>query len=143
MPHREERRLIARRVLRTSANEPVRAVLYQPVLVKRGEWRCDFTITGLEDEIRDAARGEDSLEVLILAIQGLRFYLERSGEPLRWADGPVGELGLPRPIPDSYGIDVEKHLTKLVNDEVGRLAKARIHRRKAPRASARRDQRKR
>jgi hypothetical protein len=95
--------------------------IFEAVQTRPQEWGCAFRISGLAQEINEFGRGIDSLQALMVAIEGVRFYIERSGEQLTWEDQELGYLGLPRRIPDTFGIEVEQHLVKMVNDEVTRL----------------------
>jgi len=124
------RHVVARRTFRTTKGERVMAVLYRPVMVHKEEWRCDFRISGLSHQVDDCAYGVDGLQAIIIALQGIRFHLDRAPESMTWCDGPVGELGLPRPIPDSYGLDVEKRLAKVVGEEVSRLVDEKVRARR-------------
>ncbi len=94
-------------------------------MVKPEEWQCTFRISGLPVELTETIAGADSVEAILLALQGLRFYLEKSHLMLTMQDGEPGILGIPRLIPDSFGLQVEHHLIQHVNDEVSRLVEAK------------------
>jgi hypothetical protein len=125
-------RIVATRTFRTPSGGQVLATVFEPVMTRPDEWSCAFAITGLAREVTAEARGVDGLQALMLASQGIRFHLEASGEALTWVDGEPGEYGIPRPIPDSYGVEIERHLTKLVGDEVARLVQAKVQARRPP-----------
>lgn len=101
------------------------ATLYVPVPIPPDEWRCDFQVVGLPEELNGHARGLDSLQALIIGLEGLRVYLERTQEPMTWEEGEPGDLGIPRFIPQGYGVAVEKHLAAVVSDEITRLVEER------------------
>ena len=99
--------------------------LFEPKKIGREEWRCIFRITGLGKPIETYATGDDSLHALTIAIEGARVHLERYGDSLTWFGGEVGEHGLPRPVPSGFGVKVERHLARLVEEEVTRLVVAK------------------
>ena len=117
--------IVATRLFKDRTGSDVAATIFRPVMTAPDEWECEFQISGLPDAAIDRGRGEDSMAALIDALQGVRAYLDRAGVALTWGDGEVGELGIPRPIPNGYGVQMEKHLRDTVNDEVARLAKAK------------------
>jgi len=121
----EEKRVVATRTFRTPSGDPVVATLYLPVAIPPDEWRCDFRIVGLPQEVTGHARGLDSLQALTIGLEGLRVHLEQTQEVLTWEDGEPGDLGIPRFIPQGYGLAVEKHLAALVANEVTRLVEAK------------------
>jgi hypothetical protein len=124
-------RIVATRVFQARTGGEVIAVIYEPVETPPNEWKCEFKISGLPKEIEEHARGMDSLQALLVAAQGVRAHLEGVGDAFTWSGGETGVLGIPRPIPDAYGLEVEKHLEKIVNDEVMRLAEERRRSRRA------------
>jgi hypothetical protein len=117
--------IIATRCFRNTTGSDVAATIFRPTMISPDEWECEFRISGLPENATDRGRGEDSMAALIDALQGVRAYLDRAGVALTWGDGEVGELGIPRPIPNGYGVQMEKHLRDMVNEEVARLAKAK------------------
>lgn len=118
-------RIIATRIFRGSGGNEVTATIYEPVTTPPDEWTCEIRISGAGDEIVDRARGVDSLQALIVALQGIRLHLDGIGEGLTWFGNEAGAFGIPHPIPDYYGVEVERGLEKLVNDEIKRLAEER------------------
>jgi hypothetical protein len=64
------------------------------------------------------------MQALEMSFEGIRVHLERTGEVLTCFEGDPGALGIARRIPDSYGLAIERHLAKLVDDEVTRLIDA-------------------
>ena len=134
------RRAVATRTFRTKTGHEVVASIYQPQMLRAEEWACEFRLSGPDTEVVDRARGVDSMQALALCLQGIRKHLEPDAETLTWLDGEPGELGLPRPIPDSFGRTVERQLTTLVDGELARLVRLRPPRnqRRASSSSSRR-----
>jgi hypothetical protein len=120
-----QKRVVATRIYKTHGGTDVTATIYEPVMTRPDEWECPFRISGLPKEIDDCSHGVDGMQALHIAFEGLRFHLEASGEVLTFFDGEAGDLGLPRSIPSSFGVEVEKHLTAMLNDEVSRLVAAK------------------
>ena len=116
-----EGHVVATRVFRTGDGRTVTVSIFEAVQTRPAEWASAFRISGLAQEVNESGRGIDSLQTLMMAIEGVRFYIERSGERLTWEDQEHGYLGLPRSIPDTFGVEVERRLVKMVNDEVTRL----------------------
>jgi hypothetical protein len=96
-------KIVAARVLLDSNQAPVEICIYEPVRDKgdkNGDWRCDFsTRRGASPEEIRHAWGVDSLQALIVAIQGLRYVLEPDAGGLSWL-GQVGVMGIPLQIAD-------------------------------------------
>lgn len=116
-----KKQAVATRGLRTASGRKVVATLYRPVRKGPTDWRCTFSITGLGEPLEVTVRGIDGLQALTVAIDGVRFHLERAPEPLIWLDGEPGDFGLPRSLPYGFGVEVERHLSAMVFAEVSRL----------------------
>ncbi len=115
--------VIATRVLTTDTGEVVSVTIFAPRKSGEEEWSCGFAIAGAGLDIRrDCSGASDALAALLLSIHGVRAHLESAKVGLRWEDGDLGDFGIPRPIPTSYGPAVEARLIKVVNDEVARLS---------------------
>jgi hypothetical protein len=112
---------VATRFFRTASGSEVVVTIYQPDPVNSEQWKCDFTIVGLPEKVEASAPGVDSLQALEMAFQGVRAHLEQQAESLTWLDGEPGYLGIAKIIPDSYGTTIEKHLAKVLEDELARL----------------------
>jgi hypothetical protein len=100
------------------------ATLAEPIEAG-GDWSCAFRITGLANEVDERVRGVDGMQAIALGMEGLRVCLERAAESLTWEYAEDGYLGFSRYFPAGFGADVEKHLVKLVNDEIARLVAVR------------------
>ncbi len=74
-------------------------------------------MTGLGRVIKGHAFGVDPLQALLLAVQGLRLKLEALGIDFRWMDGDVGDTGIPRVIPISFGLNFSKHAEIVLDKE--------------------------
>jgi hypothetical protein len=83
---------------------------------------------------RRVFRGSDGGEVVATVLEpmeahdeGVRFYLQASGETLTWGtDGEPGDYGIARPIPDGFGVDIERQLHELVEAALTRLVHERV-----------------
>jgi hypothetical protein len=86
------------------AGQPGRAVVL--IISKprrwRQDWICDFRIEGIPDGHGSHA-GVDPLQALQLAITAARMMLDASGLPLVWLEGEPGDVGIPLPVPTTYG----------------------------------------
>jgi hypothetical protein len=98
--------------------------VYEPVMKGIDEWVCEFRILGLPQEIVDQAYGVDSMQALALSFQWVRVRLEGAGQTLTWLDGEPGDVGIPPTIPSGYGLAVEQHLMRVMDEEVTRLVEA-------------------
>jgi hypothetical protein len=121
-----DKRTVATRSFRTASGSAIVAEIHEPIVVGPDQWKCEFTISGFPEKIEAHAYGVDSMQALEMSFEGVRVYLERTGEVLTCHDGEPGALGISRRIPDSYGVAIERHLAKLVDDEVTRLVEADV-----------------
>jgi hypothetical protein len=64
-------RIVATRVFQARTGGEVIAVIYEPVEVRPEEWKYDFRISGLSQEVAEHANGMDSLQALLVAAQGV------------------------------------------------------------------------
>ena len=118
-------RVVATRVFQTETGSEVVATICEPVMIGPDEWTCNFQISGLSREVQAHGSGVDGMQALIVALQGVRVHLEGAAEILSMLDGEPGDFGIPRSIPDGYGPEVEKHLARVLTDEVTRLVEAK------------------
>lgn len=84
--------VIAVRELRTAEQRVVTVSLRLPSPHPEGDWECGYSITGLEPGCVDSAKGVDSIQALIMALEGIRVFLESSGAEFSW-EGGEGEAG--------------------------------------------------
>jgi hypothetical protein len=113
----------------TGDGQTVSATLFKPIKRSEEEWTCAFVLTGLNREIRVDVPGTDGMQSLLLALEGIRVNLEQAGLSIRWEFGEPEDTGIPRYVPSSYGVTVERHLTKVMNDEIEKM----IAEKRAPR----------
>lgn len=124
---KRELRGIATRTLRqTSSTRIVQVQIGKPEQHKnKKEWACEFQIVGLgEDRIR-SARGVDSLQALILALEGIWHSLERSGRSLTWIGGEEGDHGVPRAVPTFFGRQFAVRIGKFVDKEIAKFGRSK------------------
>jgi hypothetical protein len=117
--------LVAVRHLRTASGREVIVKLFRPVRKSTDDWHCTFRIAGLSEPIEARGRGMDALQALTVAIDGIRVHLEQSPEPLSWLDGEPGDIGLTRSLPYGFGVNVDRHLSKMVSTELNRIIEAK------------------
>ena len=75
------------------------------------EWECPFRIRGAGLSQVEFGYGEDSMQAIMNALEGIRALLDESGLSLGWKLGPgrqdsyiwVGETGFTRSIPLALG----------------------------------------
>lgn len=107
----------------------VRVAIGRPEKRHESEFACPFQVIGLENSELQYAYGVDCFQALIMALEGIRANLEKSGKSLTWIGGEKGEHGFPRFVPFFYGIDFSRHLDELIVSEI------RLFTEKMPRGS--------
>ncbi len=116
---------IAIRDLHVVASQDVVTVqVCRPQQVSNGEWRCAFVISTAESEDVQYAHGTDSLQALILAIEGCRVRLESYDGILRWEGGDEGDTGIPQFVPSYFGRDFADRIRALIDEEVEKFSVA-------------------
>jgi len=93
----------------------------------RKDWICDFRVEGIPDG-HGFHPGVDPLQALQLAITSARMMLDASGLPLVWMEGEPGDVGIPLPVPATYGWKVQRKWERCL-DRAGRrrdLARAAV-----------------
>ena len=86
-----------------------------------------------------SGHGLDSIQALLMAMDGIRTRLEQSGKSLTWEGGDSGDTGFARFVPTAFGLTFAKRINLMIDKEVlrfARSAEARYRRRR--RRSARR-----
>ncbi len=107
--------------------EPAREVVVtigKPRPDPSGDWRCSFRIRGISDDRRRVARGLDALQALLLAVEGAREALAASDLVLLWEGGEAGDTGLPRTVPQYYGLDFARKIERYIDRETQKFAQA-------------------
>jgi hypothetical protein len=128
--------LISRRY--SVAGDPGRTVVLTISKPKRWrkDWACWIRIEGIPDG-RGFAPGVDALQALQLAITSARMMLDASGLPLVWLEGKPGDVGIPLPVPNTYGFENQRRWERYLEREGRRLdlmAAARIRMKMSGRA---------
>ncbi len=97
----------------TDPTVKVEVKLGYPEMRTPDEWACPFRIVGLDHEISEYGIGVDSLQAIMMAIEGIATYLRSSGRTLSWLGMP-GETGIRRQIPMMMGAEfaneIEAHI---------------------------------
>ncbi len=94
-------------------------------LSKNGDWECQFLIEGIGEPKVETACGADSLQALILAIEGLRVRLEQTGRNFVWLDPNTG-VDIPLYVPSVYGKRLVERVSRAIEREIVRVWRARI-----------------
>jgi hypothetical protein len=94
-------------------------------LSESGDWECPFLIEGIGEPNVETARGVDSLQALILAIEGLRVRLEQTGRNFVWLDPNMG-VDIPLYVPSVYGKRLVERVSRAIEREIVRVWRARI-----------------
>ena len=63
------------------------------------DWECPFRIVGTGIRVVEYGRGIDAFQALTMALEGIRYYLDRSSTPLVWGDVFDDHSGFQRVIP--------------------------------------------
>lgn len=123
-----------RRLSRPRApKRPVTVNLLMPRRTRTGEWQCPFRITGLRvPKIQNYyGYGEDSMQALSLALQGIRVMLEHSRQRVSWLSGEPGDHGFARMVPEPFGLKFSTWLNRMIDREIARkLRKLELRHRK-------------
>lgn len=95
----------------------------KPRKQRGGNWACPFQISGLGLRKIEYGHGVDSIQALLMAIEGIRTRLEQSGKQLTWDGGDPGDTGFTRFVPTFFGVDFCKRIDRLIDREVQRFAR--------------------
>lgn len=119
---------IAKREL-TVADNPDRAVLISigcpaPDPDPSGDWTCSYHVEGILDSGPHVVHGADSLQALLIALEGVRKKLDASGLVLVWNDEEPGNFCIPRMIPYQFGGQLSRDIERYMDERVEELAKA-------------------
>ncbi len=81
-------------------------------------WECPFLIEGLGKPQIQNIGGADALQALLLAIEGVRVALEKTGDRYIWLDiDPEFGSGIPGYIPTDYGRQFEARINLVIERE--------------------------
>jgi hypothetical protein len=126
-------RVIARRILSEQGvvgrKIMVSIGLPRPDPLKGGDWECPFLIEGVGKSEVQKAFGVDSLQSLIIAIQGIRVELEQTGRNLFWLGPEIGP-DIPLNVPTVWGKQLVERVRLAIERETVRVWRAKIKTRK-------------
>ena len=94
-------------------------------LSKHGDWECPFLIEGVGESKVETTYGVDSLQALILAIEGVRVRLEQTGRNLFWLDPNLG-TDIPINVPTVWGKRLVERVSLAIERETVRVWRAWI-----------------
>jgi len=131
----DPRRVIASRVLNEIGGSlrEIAVSFEEPQRRPRGHWECRFLIKGLgRPQIRKVG-GADSLQALLLAVEGARVALDKSGGRFTWLETDPGKAGpgIPRYIPMHQGPRFEARVNLAIERESKRYFQGILKTRKA------------
>jgi hypothetical protein len=92
---------------------------------KHGDWECPFLIEGVGESKVETTYGVDSLQALILAIEGVRVRLEQTGRNFFWFDPNIG-VDIPLSVPTVWGKRLVERVSLAIERETVRVWRARI-----------------
>jgi hypothetical protein len=117
----EPRRVIASRVLNEIGGSlrEISVSFEKPQRTPRGNWECRFLIKGLSRPQIHSVGGEDSLQALLLAVEGARVTLDKTGSRFTWleTDPDKAGTGIPRYIPMLRGPRFEARVNLAIERE--------------------------
>ena len=134
--------IIAQRRLhvRGAPRRTVLVTLARPRRTKGSEeWECPFRIKGAGIHRLEYGFGIDAFQALTMALEGIRYFLDRSPEPLVWSAFD-DHSGFQRVIPFVAQRGGMRRIERIVDQEVRRWAEKleRRHRTRRPAPAARR-----
>ena len=111
------------------ADQPGRVVLVtighpEPDPNPTGDWRCSFYIEGIDDSGPRVVHGADSLQALLIALEGVRKKLDASGLALVWQNEEPGNICIPRMVPYQFGGTFARDIERYIDDRVEAFASA-------------------
>lgn len=115
------KRIATRTFKDTKTERKIVANVFEPKETRDGTWSCRIVIRGLRKAVQTDVLGEDSLQALQIAIQGIRFHLEQSDRPITWLD-EAGDFGIYREL-SGFDVATTRKLESLIRREAARLTK--------------------
>jgi len=100
----------------------VEVALAAPVKISEQEWRCAFRVKRDTSAQTHFAPGLDALQALINAIEGIRSTLREHDEQMTWLGGEPGDPGVPRFIPQFFGIQFGNRMSRILDEEIERFS---------------------
>lgn len=89
---------------------------------ERQSWACPFHISGLGFKKPLFAYGEDAVQALVMAFEGVRVTLKKNESLFTWV-GEEGDSGFPMLVDGGADLSFTKHLEGLVEREKERFWK--------------------
>jgi hypothetical protein len=99
-------------------------------LSKHGDWECAFLIQGVGKSKVQKTFGVDSLQALMMAIEGVRVSLEQTGRRFFWLDPEIG-TDIPLTVPTIWGKQLVERVRLAIERETVRAWRGRIKNRRA------------
>jgi len=124
-------RVIARRIL-GEQGFPKRKIVVSIGLPRphpRHDWECPFLLEGVGNSKVQCGYGVDAMQALIIALQGIRFTLKKTGRDLFWLDPKTG-AGFPILVHTSFGKEFEDRIGLAIERETVRRWRAIIESRR-------------
>jgi len=128
-------RVIARRSLNEVGGSlrEIEVSFEEPRQDRRGHWKCRFLIKGLGRLQTRSGWCEDSPQAFLLAIEGARVALDKTGSRFTWLETHPDKAGsgIPRFIPTSHGPRFEARVNLAIERESKRYFQRILDSRKA------------
>jgi hypothetical protein len=104
------------------------------------DWQCPFRIEGAGIHQHERGCGIDAFQALTMALEGIRYFLDRSPESLVWGGVIENHSGFQRIIPLVPDLGETRRLERMVDQELRRRLKRleQRHAKKRRTAAARR-----
>lgn len=122
------KRIASREFVNEKNGKRIVAEIFTPRQVGALEWACRYVIRGLRGRHDRVAYGIDSLQALFQAMQGVRYYLQRSEQRISFL-GRVGDLGIHRALA-GFDVTSTRYLERVVEREMKMLVRARKKKRR-------------
>ncbi len=90
---------------------------------------CPFLLEGLPDARVQRVGGVDSLQAVVMAVEGARSILEQSGENFIFLDPSEG-ISIPRYIPTGFGKQFQERMERTIEREIKRVWLASVRAKK-------------
>lgn len=117
----EPHRVIASRVLNEIGGSlrEISVSIEKPQRTPRGNWQCRFLIKGLGRPQTHSLGGGDSLQALLLAVEGARVTLDKTGSRFTWLETDPEKAGtaIPRYVPMLRGPHFEARVNLAIERE--------------------------
>jgi hypothetical protein len=127
-------RIIARReLIEIGSNSAVVVSIGTPRRHPKGQWECWFSVERLGKRDVHRVGGADALQALLIAVEGARVALDKTGRRFSWLeyDPDKAGSGIPRYVPTMYGPLVEAHINIAIERESKRYYQRILNGRKA------------